>query len=158
MTVLYSRIPEQPVPPAANDCGAPHGPETLTGMTDAVLREIAALLDIFAKTGDTAAIDLASLPLTDADRADLEKRLGRGEVEAKVSVAGDSEVWETAYAGVWWVRHRGLGGRIACEQVAITATPDILITDREDARAAAKRLSDDLAVADESANEEAANG
>lgn len=137
---------------------APHLPGERTGMADAVLREIVSLLEAFSRTGAEAAIDLGTIPLTAADRDEIEHRLGRGEIEAKVSVAGDSEVWETAYAGVWWVRHRGLGGRIACEQVAITATPDILITDREDARAAAKRLSDDLAVADESANEEAANG
>lgn len=158
MTVVYSRIPEPSAMPAANDCGAPHGPETVTGMAEAVLREIAALLETFASTGAAAAIDLASLPLTDADREELEKRLGRGEVEAKVSVAGDSEVWETAYAGVWWVRHRGLGGRLACEQIAVTATPDILITDREDARAAARRLARDLEAQTADTSEEAANG
>lgn len=154
MTVLYSRLPEAQAPVPIE----PNGPQTLTGMAEAVLREIAALLEAFASTGAVAAIDLASLPLSDADREELEKRLGRGEVEATISVAGDSEVWETAYAGVWWVRHRGLGGRLACEQIAVTATPDILITDREDARAAASRLARDLEAANADTSEEAANG
>lgn len=139
---------------------APHLPGERTGMADAVLREIVSLLEAFSRTGAEAAIDLGTIPLTAADRDELEHRLGRGEIEAKVAVAGDSEVWETAYSGVWWVRHRGLSGRVACEHIAITAVPDILASDREDARAAAQRLAQLLATSEDTPEErqQAAHG
>lgn len=115
-----------------------------TGMADALLREIAVLLQAFAESGAGAIIDLASLPLTPADRRELEERLGRGEVTATVDVAGLSEVWETAYSGAWWVRHLGAGERIAAESIVIAAVPDILAAHPDDARAAAQRLLDSL--------------
>ncbi len=111
-----------------------------TGMAEPVLREIHALLASFSATGQTAAIDLAGMPLTRADREALETFLGRGEVSATLDVAGRSEIWETAYSGVWWVRHWG-GDAVASELIEITAIPEILKTDRTDAAGAAKRLA-----------------
>ena len=43
--------------------------------------------------------------MAQVDRDQLEQLLGRGEVQARLEIAGPSEIWETAYAGVWWVRH-----------------------------------------------------
>jgi hypothetical protein len=54
--------------------GCGHG--LRTGMADAVLREIAALLVRFAATGEPGAIDIKSLPLTPADLAELASRSG----------------------------------------------------------------------------------
>ena len=109
-------------------------------MAEAVLREIHALLESFSTTGETGAIDLAGMPLTRADREALATFLGRGEVSATLDVAGRSEIWETAYSGVWWVRHWG-GDAVASELIEITAIPEILNTDRTDAAGAAKRLA-----------------
>lgn len=111
-----------------------------TGMTGAILSEIAAQLDRFARDGEESVVDLRGLPMTDADRAALEEALGQGEVTAVVEVAGASEVWETAYSGVWWIRHRGADDRITSEEIVVTAVPAILKSHQDDVRAAARRL------------------
>jgi HupH hydrogenase expression protein, C-terminal conserved region len=113
----------------------------LTGMADSVLSEIADRLQVFALTGETSAIDLRSLPMSDADRSELESQLGHGEVEIKLHAAGISDIWETSFAGVWWVRHFGGDERIAAEEINITSVPDILRAHPDDARAAAARLT-----------------
>ncbi len=76
------------------------------------------------------------MPLTVQDRAALDERLGRGEVSAEVEAAGRSEVWETAFAGVWFVRHHGEGGRISSESIEVTKVPVLLESHPDDARAA----------------------
>ncbi len=58
----------------------------------------------------------------------------------KLEVAGTSELWETRYAGVWWVRHFGDGDRIASERIEIAAIPQILVSQDEDIAAAAARV------------------
>jgi hydrogenase-1 operon protein HyaF len=115
-----------------------------TGMARSVLAEVGRLLECLAQTGEPGYIDLRSLPLTDADRGELESLLGRGEVRVDLSLAGASEVWETAYAGAWWIRHRGAGERIAAEEIAVCPVPEILKTHPADIQAAARRLRRDL--------------
>jgi len=115
-----------------------------TGMAWSVLAEVGRLLEDLASRGQTASIDLRSLPLTDADRAELEALLGRGEVRVELDLAGRSEVWETGYAGAWWIRHRGAGDRISSEEIAVCPVPVILETHPVDIEAAARRLSRDL--------------
>jgi HupH hydrogenase expression protein len=119
-------------------------PPSLTGMADAVLSEIASLATRHGADVASAAIELTSMPLTRQDRAEIEARLGRGEVEATIEAAGRSEVWETAYAGVWFVRHLGLDGKVATETIEICAVPLILLSQPDDRRAAAARLAEDL--------------
>ena len=115
-----------------------------TGLARSILGEIAEHLTVLADTGQTAAIDLRSLPMTAADRAELEEVLGHGEVEVALDVAGTSEAWETSYAGVWWVRHYGDGERIASERIEIAPLPEILAAHHADIVAAASRLRGDL--------------
>ena len=111
-----------------------------TGMAFAVLAEIGRLLDHLATTGASGAIDLRSLPLTAADREQLEALLGRGEVRAELELAGRSEVWETAYPGAWWIRHFGANGGVASEVIEISPVPDILAAHAADIGAGARRL------------------
>lgn len=120
----------------------PAGPRT--GLAQSVLREVAARLAALADSGERAAIDLRSLPLTTADRRELEDTLGRGEVAASLTVTGSSQVWETRYSGVWWVRHFGAHEQIAAERIEIAAVPEILVTDSADIAAAARRVREDL--------------
>lgn len=115
-----------------------------TGLAQSVLREVAARLAALADSGETAAIDLRSLPLTPADRRELEDSLGRGEVVASLTVTGSSQVWETSYSGVWWVRHFGAGEQIAAERIEIAAVPEILVAQRADIAAAVRRVREDL--------------
>lgn len=116
------------------------GGATRTGLAHVLLREIADLLGLLVATGESGSIDLRSLPMTDGDRSDLEVRLGQGEVSAILTVAGTSEIWETAVSGVWWVRHRGEGGRIASEEIVVARVPDILAAHPDDARDSLVRL------------------
>lgn len=115
-----------------------------TGIASSLMREIADHLAHLARTGEIAAIDLRSLPMTEADRAELAERLGRGEVEIFFNVAGASEAWETNYAGVWWVRHLGADDRVAAERIEIAPIPDMAMAAGEDIAAAAAHLRDAL--------------
>jgi hydrogenase-1 operon protein HyaF len=116
-----------------------------TGMAQSVLREVAQALDTLAASGTRAAIDLRSLPMTAADRDDLDQALGRGDVAVSLEAAGRSEIWETGFAGIWWVRHFGGDGRVASEVIEITPVPDILAAHPDDIGAALQRLQADLA-------------
>jgi len=121
-------------------------PEISPGaLARSVLREIAERLAELARTGEPAAIDLRSLPLKASDRSELEDCLGRGDVTATLNVAGTSELWETRYSGVWWVRHLGAGDRIAAERIEISIVPEILVTHSADIANAAERMRADLA-------------
>jgi hydrogenase-1 operon protein HyaF len=115
-----------------------------TGMAWSVLAEVGRLLEELASKGQTASIDLRSLPLTDADREELDALLGRGEVRVELELAGRSEVWETGYPGAWWIRHRGAGDRISSEEIAVCPVPEILMTHPADIETAVRRLRRDL--------------
>ena len=127
-----------------NSPAAPCTTEMRTGMAHSVLAEVASLLAALAERGETGSVDLRSLPMTDADRNELEELLGRGEVSAELEVAGHSEIWETAYPGAWWVRHRGAGDRISSEEIAVCPVPEILAAHPADIRAAVERIRQDL--------------
>jgi hydrogenase-1 operon protein HyaF len=110
-------------------------------MAASLMSEIARRLASLALNGTEHAIDLHSLPLSDADRAELEQVLGRGEVQLELDIAGRSEIWETRYAGAWWIRHRGAGGRISSEEIAICRVPEILKSHSADIAESARRLA-----------------
>ena len=111
-----------------------------TGMAPAVFNEVAERLQKLCQDGQPSAIDLRGMPLTEADLAELEELLGTGEVTASLEVAGPTRIWETAYAGVWWIRHLGAGGKVASEEIAITQLPEILKSHPGDITAAAERI------------------
>lgn len=111
-----------------------------TGLAGAVLSEIAELMKALVERGESAGIALKSLPMSAGDLAALEKQLGRGEVFASLDVAGPTEVWETSYAGVWWIRHFGANDLVAAEEISVTQIPEILRTHIEDIRLAEQRI------------------
>lgn len=115
-----------------------------SSFTEAVLREIRHLMQRLIETGETGIVDLRSLPMRDWDRQELAARLGEGEVKAVANVAGVSTLWETQFAGVWWVRHQGADGRIAAEQVVVARAPEFLLAHPADISAAQRRLSEIL--------------
>ncbi|EEW25309.1 hydrogenase expression/formation C-terminal domain-containing protein [Rhodobacter ferrooxidans] len=116
-----------------------------TGMAQSILREVARALAALAATGARDAVDLRSLPMTAADRAELETALGRGEVSVTLQSAGRSEIWETRFAGVWWLRHFGGDDRIAAEVIEIAPVPDILVTHADEITAASALMLAELA-------------
>jgi hydrogenase-1 operon protein HyaF len=116
-----------------------------SAVVNSVLGEIAARLSALAASGETAAIDLLSLPMQPQDLAALSDRLGFGEVAAMIEATGTTEIRETGHAGVWWVQQLGVGGRVLAERIEIAAVPEILVADRAEIAAAAARLARDLA-------------
>ncbi len=124
-------------------CGNPAaiGPEE--SFTDSLISEIEHLLNQLANRGESGAIDLRSLPMSTEDRAELEAFLGEGEVEARLTTAGGSEVRETKYPGVWWIRHQGADGRTSSEIIEITLMPEIMKTHVDDLPGGLNRLRED---------------
>lgn len=118
-----------------------------TGMAHSLLHEIARDLSKLYHEGEQSAVDLRSLPMTEADREELEELLGRGDVHVTLNAAGKSEIWETSFAGIWWVRHFSGDGRIAAETIEITSIPDILMAHPADISVASKRLESELSAA-----------
>lgn len=115
-------------------------PEQATGMARAVLRELVDHLHTLLEGGERQVIDLKSLPLTRGDLKELEEALGKGEVTANVDAIGPTEVFETRYPGVWWVRYQNLEGTTVAEQLEVARIPAILETHPEDVRGSAKAL------------------
>ena len=114
------------------------------GLASALLGEIVEALGKLVDRGQTTVIDLKSLPMLPGDRDALAEFLGEGEVSADLKVAGVSEVRETAYAGVWWVRHLGGNGEVASELIEIAAVPEILRAHHDDISIAAARLTAEI--------------
>ncbi len=110
-------------------------------MVPALLRELLDALDGFLRDGTRHCLDLATLPLGHAGRHALEEALGQGEIDARVSVLGSSRVRETAFTGIWWLRHEDDNGALLCEQIEVTDLPEILRADRGDIEAASARLA-----------------
>lgn len=115
--------------------------EQPTGMAQAVLTEVSLHLHALASDGSRHAIDLRSLPMNDADRAELANHLGQGEVRIEIANIGTSLIAETGYAGVWWVTHKDPKGEVTAELIEITPIPDIAVTHGDDIAAAADRMS-----------------
>lgn len=106
----------------------------------AIANEIAAHLTRLATDGETARIDLRSLPMAPGDYQALRDLLGTGEVSARLDALGPSDIAETAVPGVWWLVHRNDGGEVIADLIEITACPDILKTQEEDLRDGPERL------------------
>ncbi len=110
------------------------------GMVAAVLNEIFQLLKAYIDTYEEAAIDVKSLPLSDNGYRQLKQQLGVGEVTAVAQLSGDTEVYETAYAGVWWVTHRNIDDKIIADHIQVTGIPSILCSHVEDMKQSVKRM------------------
>lgn len=110
------------------------------GLVDALLMEVAGLLGALIDHGRPGVIDLRGLPLSPACITELERRLGSGEVSAHLDAAGRSEIHETGFPGVWWIRHADEAGRVIALLIEVTRAPDILCADPTDMAAGLRRL------------------
>jgi hydrogenase-1 operon protein HyaF len=106
----------------------------------ALLSELAKCLDRLSTTDECATIDLRSLPLSAADRTDLQHVLGNGEVTATLDAAGESTLRETRFSGLWWVEHRGRDGELVADLLEVTRIPAILASAPDEISAAAQEL------------------
>jgi hydrogenase-1 operon protein HyaF len=110
------------------------------GLVDALLMQIAGLLGRLAEHDEEGSIDLRGLPLSASCIADLEKRLGRGEVTAVIEAAGRSTIHETSFPGVWWISHADESGRMIANLIEVALVPMILRADPADIILSQRRL------------------
>jgi len=127
-------IPVMVIAPPAQDASGPSGNGT------AILHEIADLLARLAAEGSEGSIDLRAIPLTPGDLAQLQETLAAGAVKVEIDAAGPTDVYETVFPGVWWVRHRNESGQTVAEFIEVTACPEILKSHTDDVREGWVRL------------------
>ena len=114
--------------------------EPKTGMVQAVLNELIDQLQNFSNNAHPHVIDITSLPLTQQDKQELETLLGRGEVQITLSTIGESQIYETAYSGVWWIKHFTPDEKIISELIEINNIPEIIKSHDEDIEQAAHAI------------------
>lgn len=117
----------------------------LTGNARALLGEIETLLDRLVRHGEGGTLDIRALPLSGADRAWLQERLGRGEVEIHLDLGGHSRVVETAFPGVWWIEHRNEHGHLASEFIQVAYVPELISAHPDDVESGLDHLRSRIA-------------
>jgi len=103
-----------------------------TGNIPLLLNELRHALIRLADSGDTTTIDLRALPLAPGELDLLEKRLGQGEVSARLDALGRSDIIETRYAGVWRITHYNQNEEIMGYFLEVTTVPTLLQTPAAD--------------------------
>lgn len=98
----------------------------LSGNAWPLMMEIAEMVRTLMDSGETAAIDLSALPLTQADKEWLKERLGSGQIHVTLEAEGQSNLDETACPGVWWITHRDTRDRVIAEFIEVTLVPDLV--------------------------------
>lgn len=123
---------------------APGKTTTIGGGVQAMAHEILSHLERLQETGETAAIDLKSLPMAPDEFHGIRKMLGQGEIDLTLELDGPTRIRETAYPGVWWIQHTGKDGRILAEFIEITRFPDFLSAQPDQIADAVRHLRDRL--------------
>lgn len=119
-----------------------HGQEDVmrSPMLRALLRELLAKMEMLAADGSQSHVDLRRLPLPSGGLEALRTWLGSGEIDATVTALGVTNIRETAFAGVWWVRHAKAAGDVFSEHLEIARSPALLAADPEEMRQAVEKL------------------
>jgi len=112
------------------------------GLVDALLMEVADLLQTFLFHRCPGTIDLLGLPLSPACLAALEQRLGDGEIAVVLRVSGESQIRETSFPGVWWTRHADETGRVVALLIEVADAPEILRAGKADMENSLRRLGE----------------
>ena len=114
------------------------------GNVQALLSEIAALLQKLVDRDEAGVIDLKSLPFAPGEYEQLREALGQGELSARLDALGASEIIETRFPGVWWLTHYNVEGDIVADAIEVTLLPEILKSQPADVRAGLERLQEAL--------------
>jgi len=112
-----------------------------TGNVIPILNEVRHALQRLASTGDSTAIDLASIPFGPGERDQLLQTLGEGEIQATLHALGETLVRETAYPGAWVVTHMSPQGMELTTHIEVTRSPTLLSTPEQDVSDAAAALA-----------------
>jgi len=115
--------------------------DDLTWNVMPLLYEVKHALDNLISHGETAIIDLRSIPLAPGEEDKILNTLGQGEVHVQLNALGLSEIIETQYSGVWLVSHFNEDNEIIGRFIEITTMPNILFSQIEDVTASSNRLA-----------------
>ncbi len=115
----------------------------------ALLRELENHLQRLIETGETARIDLGTLPLNSADFELLEQVLGHGEVIASVESMGVSEISDTSIPGIWRIEYYNSEEALVAEFIEITNCPELLMTPMEEMQESPSLLRAAIARSDQ---------
>lgn len=113
-----------------------------TGNVAPLLHEIRHALQQWLDQGEEHAIDLRGIPMTAAEQQKLTEILGEGELAARLSLVGISEVIETRFPAVWLITHYNEDDKVVGRYIEICAIPAILKSQQEDARAGLEQLGE----------------
>ncbi|GAB4344783.1 MAG: hypothetical protein Kow006_01180 [Gammaproteobacteria bacterium] len=119
-----------------------------------LLHQICDALEALVSDDRSSAIDLRALPFSPGEEQALKQLLGNGEASALLKTLGDTELWETAYPGVWWVEHRNSEGERIAQSLEITWIPEILKSQPEDVQTGRQRLEELIKTSGETRHEE----
>ncbi|MEZ5671214.1 MAG: hydrogenase expression/formation C-terminal domain-containing protein [Thiotrichaceae bacterium] len=106
-----------------------------------LLHQIQHALHHLIATNEATCIDLGNLPLSPQEKEQLVNFLGRGEVEARLNVLGESIMQETQYSGVWLVEHYNPKAELTNRYLEISWLPSILSSPLEDVHTAFEKLT-----------------
>lgn len=123
---------------ASSPCAPP------TGNLVPLLHEIRHALTRWLEQGEEHVIDLRSIPLAPGEEDRLIEQLGAGEVNARLSILGPSDIIETRYPGVWLITHYNENDSITGRFIEVCEVPGILKSQADDIRAGLERLEDQL--------------
>lgn len=113
-----------------------------TGMVPALLRELDEALQALMMEGTRHVVDLSTLPLSTADRSMLNSELGEGEMRIDLEALGRSQIRESTFPGVWWVRHEGPDGMLLADHIEVTYIPEIVPAHASDVVTGQARLAE----------------
>ena len=134
------------IPLSSAGIPAPCAPPT--GNLIPLLHEIRHALSRWLEEGAEHIMDLRSIPLAPGEEDSLLEQLGVGEVNARLSAMGPSDIIETRYPGVWLITHYNEHENIISRFIEVCEVPGILKSQAEDSRAGLKRLENDLSNAE----------
>ncbi|MDH3561587.1 MAG: hydrogenase expression/formation protein [Gammaproteobacteria bacterium] len=115
-----------------------------TGNVLPLLHEIKHALQRWLDHGEPAMIDLRSIPMAPGEEDELIGLLGEGEVHARLSALGPSDIYETGYPGVWLVTHYNDNEEIMSRFIEVIDMPSILKSQADDVRDGQERLAAQL--------------
>ena len=121
--------------------------ENLTHNVKPLLNEIRHALQELLHSRERTIIDLRSLPLAPGEEDTLLDVLGRGEVQARLSALGPSEIIETRFPGVWLVTHRNNNDEVIGKFIEVCDIPSLLRSQQEDIRCGLEQLQMQLGEA-----------
>ena len=116
-----------------------------TGNVEPLLHEVKHALQRWLNDGEVTVIDLRSIPMGPGEEDRIISELGRGEVQARMSALGPSEIFETRFPGVWLVTHWNNDEEVIGKFIEICDMPRLLMAQKEDIREGLELLDTYLA-------------